>query len=102
MPYSQLLIDDGSGCLCVKVKLKFCLYMDAFVFNVVYNLEMRKTFQYLISVFICNIHPTNMPIQYVIIHLDALEYWLAFLQFQGFFLNIAAGNFKGKNKTTFL
>lgn len=40
----QLLIDDCSDCLCVKVKLKFYLYMDVFVFNAVYNLEMRKTF----------------------------------------------------------
>lgn len=58
----QLLIDDCSGCLCIKIELKFYLYTDVFVFNAVYNLEMWKTFQYLISVFICNIHPNNMPI----------------------------------------
>lgn len=58
----QLLIDDGSDCLCVKVKLKFYLYTDVFVFNAVYSSEMWKTFQYLINVFICNIHPNNMPI----------------------------------------
>lgn len=55
----QLLISDHSGCICVKVELKFYLHIDVFVLNAVYNLEMWKTFQYLISVFIGTIHPNN-------------------------------------------